>query len=75
MIVETGGVDEQEEETSKLLTDLIKEMHSQPKCKGILLWEPEGAKAWSGYPLSAWRSDGSPGKALDALRSIHKTNS
>jgi len=75
IIVETGGVEKQEEETFQLLIDIIDEMHSQPKCKGILLWEPEGAKAWSGYPLSAWRSDGCPGKALDALRSIHKTNS
>jgi len=72
MIVETGGVDEQEEETSQLLTDIIGEMQNQPKCKGILLWEPEGAKVWSHYPLSAWQSDGCPGKALDALRSIQK---
>jgi arabinogalactan endo-1,4-beta-galactosidase len=72
MIVEIGGVDEQEEESVQLLTDVIREIHCQSKCKGILLWEPEGAKTWSGYPLSAWRSDGCPGKALDTLCSIHK---
>ncbi|MCL2242849.1 MAG: arabinogalactan endo-1,4-beta-galactosidase [Treponema sp.] len=74
IIVETGGVDEKEEETFKLLNDVIEEMKSQPKCKGILLWEPQGAKIWSGYPLSAWRGDGLPAKALDALCSIKKVS-
>ena len=72
MIVETGGVDEQEEETFKLLTDIIKEAHRMNKCKGILLWEPQGAKSWSRYPLSAWRADGCPSKALEALCGIKK---
>ncbi len=34
---------------------------------GVLYWEPEGAKSWSGYGLSAWGSDGKPTKALDAF--------
>ena len=79
MIVETGGVDGQEEETGscavstfKLLTDVIEQTRRMSKCKGILLWEPQGARSWSGYPLSAWRADGCPSKALDALCQIKK---
>ena len=72
MLVETGGVDEKEEESHHLFTDLLEEISKQPKCKGFLLWEPQGAKVWSGYPLSAWRSDGTPSDALNALRFVRK---
>jgi len=72
MLVETGGVDEQEAETYQLLTDIITAMEPHPKCKGILLWEPQGAKVWSGYSLSAWRADGTPSAALEALCNINK---
>ncbi|MCL2266791.1 MAG: hypothetical protein FWC17_03360, partial [Treponema sp.] len=72
IIVETGGLDEKEDETFKLLTEIIELMHKQKKCKGILLWEPQGARSWSGYPLSAWRNDGCPSSALDAFLSINK---
>jgi len=34
---------------------------------GLIYWEPEGAKSWSGYALSAWGDDGKPTKALDAF--------
>jgi len=34
---------------------------------GVIYWEPEGAKTWSGYSLSAWNYDGKPTKALDAF--------
>jgi len=34
---------------------------------GVLYWEPEGAKSWSGYSLSAWGSDGRPTIAMNAF--------
>lgn len=34
---------------------------------GVIYWEPEGAKSWSKYGLSAWGNDGKPTKALDAF--------
>jgi len=72
MLVETGGVDENEQESYKLFTEILDEMTRQPKCKGILLWEPQGAKVWSNYSLSAWRSDGRPSDALKAFNNIRK---
>jgi len=72
MLVETGGVDEDEEGTAKLFEDLLDVMAQQPKCKGILLWEPQGAKVWSRYTLSAWRADGIPSDALNVLCNIKK---
>ena len=34
---------------------------------GVVYWEPEGAKSWSGYSLSAWGTDGKPTIAMDAF--------
>lgn len=70
MIVEIGGVDEQEEETYQLFTDVIQLLHTEPRCKGLFLWEPQGARVWSDYKLSAWRADGTPSKAMDAFAII-----
>ena len=67
IIVETGGEDEKEDESFELLRDLIEKCGSMPRCKGIFYWEPEGAKAWSNYGLSAWRADGKPTRAMDAF--------
>jgi len=72
MLVETGGEDDKEDESLKLFSDLIQEISRQPKCKGFMLWEPQGARAWSKYELSSWRGDGTPSKALDALLNIQK---
>ena len=40
----------------------------QNKGLGVFYWEPEGAKSWSGYQLSAWGDDGQPSPALRAFR-------
>ncbi|MCL2058669.1 MAG: arabinogalactan endo-1,4-beta-galactosidase [Oscillospiraceae bacterium] len=69
-IVEIGGEDVREEESYKLMMDAIESIHSQPLCTGLFWWEPEGARVWSGYPLSAWRADGTPTKAMDAFNAI-----
>ncbi|MGI4833101.1 MAG: glycoside hydrolase family 53 protein [Janthinobacterium lividum] len=39
----------------------------QGKGLGVFYWEPEGAKSWSGYQLSAWTDDGKPSPALKAF--------
>lgn len=70
MIVETGGLDTDEDGSYQLMRDIIDSIHTQPLCTGLMWWEPEGARAWSDYPLSAWRDDGTPSHALDALHCL-----
>ena len=70
MVVEVGGVDEQVQNTRELLAATIKAVRAVPDHKGlgVLYWEPQGAKSWSGYGLSAWQQDGKPSPALDAFK-------
>ena len=70
MVVEVGGVDEQVQNTRELLAATIKAVRAVPNNKGlgVLYWEPQGAKSWSGYGLSAWQPDGKPSPALDAFK-------
>jgi arabinogalactan endo-1,4-beta-galactosidase len=70
MVVEVGGVDEQVQNTKELLAATIKAVRTVPNNKGlgVLYWEPQGAKSWSGYGLSAWQPDGKPSPALDAFK-------
>lgn len=70
MVVEVGGIDTQEQNTYDMLVAVIKAVKAVPNNKGlgIIYWEPQGAKSWSHYELSAWRSDGKPSMALDAFK-------
>ncbi|MCF6142296.1 arabinogalactan endo-1,4-beta-galactosidase [Flavobacterium sp. K77] len=70
MVVEVGGEDEKSQNTFELLTETIKAVKAVPNQKGlgVMFWEPQGAKSWSGYSLSAWQSDGKPSMALDAFK-------
>ena len=70
MVVEVGGIDTQEQNTHDMLVAVIKAVKAVPNKKGlgVIYWEPEGAKSWSRYELSAWRSDGKPSMALDAFK-------
>jgi arabinogalactan endo-1,4-beta-galactosidase len=70
MVVEVGGIDTQEQNTYDMLVAVIKAVKAVPNNKGlgVIYWEPQGAKSWSHYELSAWRSDGKPSKALDAFK-------
>ncbi len=70
MVVEVGGVDEQVQNTKEFLDATIKAVRAVPDHKGlgVLYWEPQGAKSWSGYGLSAWQPDGKPSPALDAFK-------
>lgn len=70
MVVEVGGIDTMEQNTYDMLVAVIKAVKAVPNNKGlgVIYWEPQGAKSWSKYDLSAWRSDGKPSMALDAFK-------
>lgn len=70
MVVEVGGEDHQIENTYNLLTEVIKRTRNLPNGAGlgVFYWEPEGARSWSHYGLSAWGDDGRPSKALKAFK-------
>ncbi|MDR1532528.1 MAG: arabinogalactan endo-1,4-beta-galactosidase [Clostridiales bacterium] len=72
MVVETGGEDEKEQESYDLLVSVLEQCALAPRCKGMFYWEPQGAKTWSGYNLSAWRGDGSPTRAMDAYLRVRQ---
>lgn len=69
MVVETGGEDNQVQNTYDMLEAVIKKVEAVPNNKGlgVIYWEPEGARSWSGYGLSCWGNDGRPTKALNAF--------
>lgn len=76
MVVEVGGdcsIDEIN--VHNMVVAVENKVLAVPDGKGIgvFYWEPEGAKSWSGYSLSAWNgyngmpNDGRPTKVLDAF--------
>lgn len=70
MVVEVGGEDTKVQNTYDMLTAVLKNVKEVPNSKGlgVFYWEPEGARSWSHYGLSAWGDDGQPNKALDAFK-------
>ena len=69
MVVEVGGEDTKVQNTYDMLKAVIKKVKEVPGGKGlgVLYWEPQGARVWSGYPLSAWNTDRKPSPALNAF--------
>ena len=69
MVVEVGGEDKQAQNTYDMLVAVQKKVKAVPNGKGlgVIYWEPQGARSWSRYPLSAWGDDGRPTKAMDAF--------
>jgi arabinogalactan endo-1,4-beta-galactosidase len=69
MVVEVGGDFILVQDTYDMLVAVIKKVHAIPAQKGlgVIYWEPQGAKSWSGYQLSCWDSDGNPTRALYAF--------
>jgi len=69
MVVETGGEDNKAQNTYDMLVALQEKVKAVPghKGRGVFYWEPQGARSWSGYGLSAWGSNGRPTIALDAF--------
>jgi arabinogalactan endo-1,4-beta-galactosidase len=70
MVVEVGGEDNKVQNTYDMLKAVLKKVKEVPQNKGlgVFYWEPEGARSWSHYGLSAWGADGKPNKALDAFK-------
>ena len=70
MVVETGGVDTLVQNTYNMLLAVQTKVKSVPNNKGlgVMYWEPEGARSWSNYILSAWGNDGKPSYALNAFK-------
>lgn len=70
MVVEVGGDYTLVQNTKDMLTAVIKAVKAVPNNKGlgVMYWEPQGEKSWSGYQLSAWESNGKPSLALDAFK-------
>jgi arabinogalactan endo-1,4-beta-galactosidase len=70
MVVEVGGDYTLVQNTYDMLVALIAVVKSVPNNKGlgVIYWEPEGEKSWSGYQLNAWQANGKPSAALDAFK-------
>ncbi len=69
MVVETGGLYNQVQNTYDMLLAVIKKVLAVPDKMGlgVIYWEPQGEKSWSGYNLSCWSSGGKPTRALNAF--------
>ncbi|WP_228893287.1 glycoside hydrolase family 53 protein [Pseudoduganella aquatica] len=69
MVVEVGGEDTQPQNTYDMLVAVQRKIKAVPEGKGLgmIYWEPQGARSWSKYALSAWGDDGRPTKAMDAF--------
>jgi arabinogalactan endo-1,4-beta-galactosidase len=70
MVVEVGGDYTLVQNTYDMLVAVIAVVKSVPNNKGlgVIYWEPEGEKSWSGYQLNAWQANGKPSAALDAFK-------
>ena len=70
MVVEVGGEFDKAQNTFDMLSVTLKAVKNVPNNKGlgVIYWEPEGEKSWSGYSLNAWQSNGKPSTALDAFK-------
>jgi arabinogalactan endo-1,4-beta-galactosidase len=70
MVVEVGGDYTKVQNTYDMLLAVIAAVKKVPDNKGlgVIYWEPEGEKSWSGYQLNAWQSNGKPSLALDAFK-------
>lgn len=69
IITEVGGEDIAVDNTYDMLVAVIDAVRNLPEQNGlgVFYWEPQGAKSWSGYALSAWGADGKPTRAMDAF--------
>ncbi|MEQ8535066.1 MAG: glycosyl hydrolase 53 family protein, partial [Imperialibacter sp.] len=61
--------DDEPEATYDMLVAVQKLVNAVPNQKGlgVFYWEPEGARSWSKYHMSAWSDNGQPTKAMDAF--------
>ena len=69
MVCEVGDLDTDPTNTYNMLVAVMDKVQAVPNGNGlgVFYWEPQGAKSFSGYSLSAWGSNGRPTIALDAF--------
>ena len=69
MVAEVGGDYTKVQNTYDMLVAVLNKVKVVPNSKGlgVIYWEPEREKSWSGYQLSCWGSDGKPTEALNAF--------
>ena len=69
MVVEVGGDYTKIQNTYDMLLAVNAAVKNVPNNKGlgVIYWEPQGEKSWSGYQLNAWQSNGKPSGALNAF--------
>jgi len=74
MVVEVGGLDTSAQNTKDMLTAVINKVLAVPNNAGlgVIYWEPEGSRNWTGYNLSAWGygTNPQPTIALDAFLTV-----
>lgn len=70
MVVEIGGDYSLVQNTHDMLAAVIAAVRNVENRKGlgVIYWEPEGEKSWSGYQLNAWQPNGKASPALDAFK-------
>ncbi|MRW87978.1 cellulase family glycosylhydrolase [Pseudoduganella sp. FT26W] len=70
MVVEVGGEDSKPQNTYDMLVAVQRKVKAVPDHKGlgVIYWEPQGARSWSHYELSAWGDDGRATQAMEAFR-------
>lgn len=70
IVVETGGDYLQVQNTYNMLAAVIERVKAVPENQGlgVIYWEPQGEKSWSGYQLNCWNADGKPTAAIDAFK-------
>lgn len=69
MVVEVGGDFTKVQNTYDMLVAVIHKVMAVPGNRGlgVIYWEPEGEKSWSGYQLNCWSNSGKPTRALYAF--------
>lgn len=74
MVVEVGGDNFYPQNTYDMLIAVLKAVKAVPDNKGlgVIYWEPQAEKTWSGYVLNSWAyygtNAGKPTFALDAFK-------
>jgi arabinogalactan endo-1,4-beta-galactosidase len=69
IVAEVGGDYTKVQNTYDMLIAVQNKVKAVQNNKGlgVIYWEPEGEKSWSGYQLSCWGADGKPTAALNAF--------
>ena len=69
IVAEVGGDYTKVQNTYDMLVAVLNKVKAVTNSKGlgVIYWEPEGEKSWSGYQLSCWGPDGKPTLALNAF--------